>query len=153
MTLKAVCAHSTLLVLAAVLAVAADEKPNFTGDWKLNAEKSDFFGQPGPSSLAVRIDHKEPAFKYSVTGSMDGNEFEESAEVTIGGGENTASNGMTLKAHWEGKVLVVEFKSPDGNMEGLARNVLSEDGKTFTRDATIKSSEGEFKQHIILDKQ
>ncbi len=153
MTFKSVLANATLLVLAATLAVAADDKPNLTGTWKLNTSKSDFSGKPMPSALAVKIDHQDPIFKYSVTGTQDGNEFEESGEIAIGGKESTNSNGLTLKAHWEGKVLVVEYKSPDGSFSGLAHDTLSEDGKTLTRDTEIKSSEGDYKQHIVLEKQ
>ena len=153
MTFKAILANATLLVLAAALAVAADDKPNLTGTWKLNSAKSDFFGKDAPSALAVKIDHKDPVFKYSVNGTQNGNEFEESGEVTIGGKEGASSNGLTLKAHWEGKVLVVEYKNEDGSFSGLAHDTLSEDGKTLTRDADIKSSEGDYKQHVVLEKQ
>lgn len=153
MTFKSVLAHATFLVLAAALALAADDKPNLTGTWKLNTAKSDFSSRGMPSALAVKIDHQDPVFKYSVTGTQDGNEFEESGEMTIGGKESRSSNGLTLKAHWEGKVLVVAYKNEDGSFSGLAHDTLSENGKTLTRDAEIKSSEGDYKQHVVLEKQ
>lgn len=153
MVSKAVLANCSLLVLVAALTVAADNKPNLTGTWKLNPTKSEFFGRGVPSALAVKIDHKDPVFKYSATGTQDGNDFEESGEVTTDGKEGTSSNGLMLKAHWDGKVLVVEYKSQDGNFSGLARDTISEDGKTLTRDADIKSTEGDYKQHIVLEKQ
>jgi hypothetical protein len=153
MTMKAILTTGTLLVLAAALAMAADDKPNLSGTWKLNTDKSNFFGKGVPSALSVTIDHKDPVFKYSVSGSQDGNDFEESGEVTIGGKDGTSSNGLTLKAHWDGRVLVVEYSSPDGSFSGLAHDKLSDDGKTLTRDAEVKSSEGDYKQHIVLEKQ
>ena len=42
---------------------------NTSGTWKLNVEKSDFGKEPKPQSIMVKVVHKEPAFKYSVTGT------------------------------------------------------------------------------------
>ena len=42
---------------------------NTSGTWKLNAEKSDYGKLPKPKSVMVKVVHKEPAFKYSVTGT------------------------------------------------------------------------------------
>jgi hypothetical protein len=106
-----------------------------------------------PRALAAEIDHTDPAFKHSVTGARDGNDFEERGEMTIGGKEATSFNGRTLGAHWEGRVLIVEYKTTDGRFSGLAHDALSDNGKTLTRDAGIKSSEGDYKPHFVLEKQ
>ena len=149
MRLNSVIALGTLLLLASAIAPAADSKPDFSGTWKLNTAKSE--GAPG--SLVVKIDHKDPVFKYTASGSQDGNEFEETAELPTDGKEVTTSNGLLVKAHWDGNVLVMEYKSQDGNFAGVARHSISEDGKTLTRDADVKSSEGNHKEHLVLEKQ
>jgi hypothetical protein len=41
--------------------VAAADKPNFSGDWKMNAAKSDFGPLPPPTSLTRKITHAEPS--------------------------------------------------------------------------------------------
>ncbi len=41
---------------------------NLTGTWKLNVEKSSGKGPP-PKGVMVKVVHKEPAYKYSVTGT------------------------------------------------------------------------------------
>src|SRR5882757_8054569 len=48
-----------LLPLIAGLALAA-EKPDFSGEYKLNAEKSDFGRLTKPSAFTRKIEHKEP---------------------------------------------------------------------------------------------
>jgi len=127
-------------------------RPNLTGTWKLNTEKSDTGGQ-NVQDLIVKIEHKDPMFRYTAAGSAEGNNFEESAELSIGGKETTASNGLLVSARWEGNVMVATFHSADDSFSGIARHSLSEDGKTITRDAVIKTPEGENKQHMILEKQ
>src|SRR5260370_23828026 len=87
MFMKAVFAIAAL----ASLAMAAD-KPNFTGSWKLDPDKSTFGPIPPPSSMTRKIDHTDPAlnltedrsgpqgdqtlvFKYSTDGKETTNEL------------------------------------------------------------------------------
>ena len=49
-----------MMLLAAGLAIA---KPNFTGDWKLDADKSNFGPMPPPTSMSLDIDHTDPNLK------------------------------------------------------------------------------------------
>ena len=53
---------STLFVIAAAanMAAAAD-KPDFSGDWKMDTDKSVFGPLPPPTSMTRKIDHKDPA--------------------------------------------------------------------------------------------
>jgi len=54
----------TIAAFAACLCaslVTAQNKPNFSGDWKMNREKSKFTGG-GPDNILIKVDHKEPAF-------------------------------------------------------------------------------------------
>ena len=145
---------SVALLLGAfsIAGLAAEDKPNFSGEWKWNAAKSDVGGQP-MEDLKVSIEHKEPSFKFTATGTAGGEEFTETGSVTTDGKETEDSNGMLTKAHWDGVTLVFEFHSADGSVTGTARHTLSADGKTQVREAFIKSPDGEVKQHIVMDKQ
>src|SRR5262245_6610142 len=54
------------LMIAAIVCLYASisgtqTKPDFSGTWKLNREKSKFAGG-GPDNLLIKIDHKEPSF-------------------------------------------------------------------------------------------
>src|SRR5207253_1975118 len=50
---------SALVMLAGVAAAA--EKPNFSGEWKMNAAKSNFSGLPAPSGIVRKVTHAEPS--------------------------------------------------------------------------------------------
>ena len=54
--------QNALLFIAAlsIPAVAAD-KPNFSGDWAMNLEKSNFGPLPMPTSVTMKITHAEPS--------------------------------------------------------------------------------------------
>ena len=50
-----------LLIIAGLASMAfAADKPNFSGDWKLNAAKSNFGPIPPPTSYTRKIAHAEP---------------------------------------------------------------------------------------------
>ena len=119
-----------LSLLAAVC--SAQTHPNFTGIWKLNAEKSDT-GSSGVTALVVDVTHKDPALSYTVKGTAGGQDFEESESLTTDGQPSRDSHGATVKAHWEGTTLVAEGSGDDGSMVYVARITPSDDGKTFTR--------------------
>jgi len=50
---------TTIVCLCALIA-AAQTKPDFSGSWKMNREKSKF-ADGGPNDILIKIDHKEPA--------------------------------------------------------------------------------------------
>jgi hypothetical protein len=56
MTTKRILTTLAVLALAALPALA---KPNFSGDWKLNASKSTFGQMPAPDSMTYKITHTE----------------------------------------------------------------------------------------------
>src|SRR5258708_7407915 len=63
-----------LSAIAAVCAVAlsaapAAAKPDFSGNWKLVLDKSDFGPMPAPEKMEYAIDHKDPEFSAKVSQS------------------------------------------------------------------------------------
>jgi len=137
---------------AGAVALAADTKPDFTGTWKLNVDKSDLGGAP-ITALVVTVDHKEPVFKLTAKGTAGGEDFEETESFTTDGKPSEDSHGGTVKCQWEGATLAIEGTTPDGTPFEHARLSISADGKTVTRDAVQKTDEGEQKRHEIYDKQ
>lgn len=140
-----------MLTFAAAL-LAAQSKPNFSGTWQLNMGKFDLGGTP-ISKLVVGVEHKEPVFKYTAKGIADGQEFEETETLTTDGRPGTDSRGGAVRTHWEGMTLVSESTGPDGGALYEARVMISEDGKTITRDFLRKSADDPQKRHEIYDKQ
>jgi len=143
----------TLLLSMAVLsaiALSAATKPNFSGDWELNAAKSDLGGAP-ITKLVVHIEHKDPVFQYTAQGTADGQDFEESETFATDGTPRHDSRGATVKAHWDGAALVIESTGSDGELLDKSRLTLSADGKITVRDYERVTS-GPQKRHEIYEK-
>jgi len=145
-----------VLALAALPALA---KPNFSGDWKLNASKSTFGQMPAPDSMTVKIAHDEPKLNIGTKQSSQMGDFDQQAAYTTDGKECTNSGfaGSTTKstAKWDGDVLTIETKGQFGDNEFTMSEKwnLAADGKTLTVARAIKSAMGEFTMTMVLEKQ
>lgn len=148
-------------VLAAFLGLAglaAQAKPNFAGDWKLNATKSDFGQFPAPSSMSQKITHEDPSLKIAVKMSTDNGDFDWEANYKTDGTETVnqfGPNESKSKSVWEADTLVIDTKGQFGDNEFKMQDKweLSPDGKTITIRRHWSSSQGEMDQKIVLEKQ
>jgi hypothetical protein len=151
-----------LFVILAVLALAAlpaFAKPNFSGDWKLNASKSSFGQMPAPSSMTQKITHEDPKLTTSTKQSSDMGDFDMQASYTTDGKEctNQGFGGNPTKSvvKWDGDALAIETKGKFGDNEFTMSEkwILSADGKMLTVTRTFKSAMGEGQQTMVFDKQ
>lgn len=143
--------HSVIIVLLNVSLAAAASKPNFSGKWELNTEKSDL-GGTAISSCVVQVEHNDPVFKYTVKGTEDGQDFEDVEAFTTDGKPGTDSHGYAVKTYWEGMTLVSDLTAPGGTPQFQSRLTLSDDGKTITREFIPKGGYQQ-KRHEIYEKQ
>ena len=147
------------LAILALAALPALAKPNFTGDWKLNASKSTFGEMPAPDSMTYKITHADPKLSTATKTSGQMGEFEMQASYTTDGKESTNEGfgGSTTKSvvKWDGDTLVIETKGQFGDNEFTMTQkwTLSADGKTLNILQTFKSAMGEGEQKLVLDKQ
>ncbi|MGA3189479.1 MAG: hypothetical protein ABSF22_20430 [Bryobacteraceae bacterium] len=146
---------STLFVIAAAanLAMAAD-KPDFSGNWKMDADKSTFGPTPPPTSMTSKIDHKDPDLSIETTS----NDQTTTSKYSTDGKETTnqmMGNDVKSTAQWEGKVLVVKSAANFGgaDVKLVSKYSLSEDGKTLTQALSISAPQGDFDMNIVLVKQ
>jgi len=150
------------LAIAATLscgAALAADKPNFTGNWKINNAKSDFGPMPqGPEKFERTVDHQGADVKVKTTQSMQGNERTTDVAYTIDGKEHDIQMGPAtakVTASWKDATLeVVAKREIQGNaITSTELWSLSADGKLLTVDSTIAAPQGEFKLKFVLDKQ
>ncbi len=132
-------------------------KTDFSGDWKLNAAKSDFGQFPAPSSMTQKVTHQDPSLKLATKVSTDNGDFEFESTYTTDGKECTnqfGPNEMKSSLKWEGAVLVIDTKGTFGDMQVTMQDKweLSADGKTLTIKRHFASSQGELDQKLILEK-
>jgi hypothetical protein len=146
------------LIIAAIvclcaLTASAQTKPDFSGAWKMNKEKSKF-ANVGPDAILIKMDHKEPALTedWSVS-TPDGERSFQAKYATDGKETEQVVMGEMAKtsAKWEGDALVIEFKT-EGRF--FKRKItLSADGKTITKVVTHNDGGEEREDTVVFEKQ
>jgi hypothetical protein len=150
---------STLFVIAAVAGMTqAADKPDFSGDWKMDADKSLFGPLPPPTSLTSKIDHKDPDLSVATTQTGPSGDQNTTFKYSTDGKETTNSmmgNDVKSKAVWEGKTLVIVSSLDAGGaqLKFTSKYTLSDDGKTLNNAVSISSPSGDFDLTIVLVKQ
>lgn len=156
--------HWHLLVFALLLALAtaaAQSKPtpNFSGYWKLDPEKSDFGGGPGPESAGYVIRHICAKLTFDYTQESHTSRV----EITTDGQEHmTDSNDQAevwTRAFWEGSGLVFEARQkarpahPPSGVKWTSHWTLSPDGQALTIDRRITAPQGELHQVMVFNRE
>lgn len=150
---------STLFVIAAAAGMAqAADKPDFSGDWKMDADKSVFGPMPPPTSMTRKIDHKDPDISVTEARSGPQGDMNTTMKYSSDGKETTNSlmgNDVKSKAVWEGKTLVITSAANFGGADVKLTDkwTLAEDGKTLTDVLGISAPQGDFEMTFVLVKQ
>jgi len=137
---------------------SSGDKPNFSGVWKLNVDKSDFGPLPGPDSETDTIEHNEPNIKLAVSQQGGQGKQEYQFEMAINGKEQAIKMGprdVKTTAQWEGSALVVNAKLMFQDMEVTMKQVytMAPGGKTVNVNVHLASSMGEADQKMVFEKQ
>ena len=153
---KAIIATVAGVMLAAAL--AAQDKPNFSGTWKLNLDKSDFGVLPPSNGRTDVVDHQDPQLKINVSDASAQGQQDYTLTMTTDGKEATNTpGGLELKstAAWAGATLVVNTKLQFQGNDVAIKTIwgLSDDGKTLTESAHMVSPMGETDQKLVFEKQ
>lgn len=148
----------TFIFVSLAALLLGQEKPNFSGTWKLNLAKSDFGIVPPPESQTSIIEHNDPAIKMSVSAVTAQGKMDYSVESTTDGKETAVKMGprdVKLAFTWDGPALNVNSKLMFNDQEITLKSVwtLSANRKTLTQNVHITSPMGELDQKIVFDKQ
>jgi hypothetical protein len=132
--------------------------PNLSGDWKMNASKSDFGPMPAPTSMSMKVTHEDPKLKVESKQSGDQGDFELTANYTTDGKEcenKFMDSPMKSVVKWEGETLVISTKGSFGGNEVsiVDKWQMSADGKVLTRNQHFASSMGELDMKVVMEKQ
>jgi hypothetical protein len=144
-------------LLAAALIVAgaplrAQQKPNFSGNWKMNPAKSTWGGAPAPSSFTRKIVHAEP----SIAIDEDQDAQQTARKMTTDGKESTFDVGgadVKATANWDGSTLFVVTTVDVVGVTYKDRMSLSPDGKTLTSVVRVDTPGGGVDVTVVFDKQ
>jgi len=137
--------------------MTAADKPDLSGTWTINLDKSDFGMMPPPTKMERKVSHKDPDLTITTTQASQRGERTSEAKYTTDGKESEVQlmgRPAKVKAVWEGSTLVVttklEFQGSE--MTQVERWGLSSDGKTLTTEGTMNSPMGENKTKLVFAK-
>jgi hypothetical protein len=136
-------ALSTLIVLP----VCAQQRPNFSGTWKLNETLSGT-SSTGPREILWKVEQVEPKFKYSASGKRGYMPFSEAYEFTTDGRAPADASKVAVVGAWEGEALVMRYVKGGKDLARIQLRV-SADGKQMLRDGAM----GPVKIHEVYDRQ
>ena len=142
-------------ILSLALFAEAQSKPNVSGTWKMNAEKSKF-ERGGPKAITIKLDQQESTLKESLTLTNDQGDRTVNFTYTLDGKESLQQlEGQQIKttAKWEGEALIIEFKNDADGFTFLRKITVSGDGKTMTIAVKQSSPNGAANDTVVLEKQ
>ena len=135
--------------------LAQEARPNFSGTWKLNLDKSKLIKRPAPGDHLYKIKHVEPRFEIMHEG--DTYHYIIDGKVHVAFRDLWDVDLLMAKTYWEGKTLVIETSQEvgPGGTRWVSRYKLSQDGNTLAVTYHVNQSKfgGAFDESLIYDKQ
>jgi hypothetical protein len=132
---------SAVALLVFLAPVAAQPKPDFSGEWVLNKEKTklELLTLDRLEAGVLRIEHAEPLFKFHRVFTVDGRESEFAYDLTTDGREVTRQDGdrkLISKLYWEGAALVYHTRivTPNGEATNIVKHRLVDGGRALESD-------------------
>jgi hypothetical protein len=153
---------ASAVLLALTISTAAQGQPNFSGTWTLDVAKSDFGPMPGPDSVVMVIDHKDPALKVNVAQKSQMGDATNDSTYTTDGKDNVnkmrspaGDQDVKSTTKWNGKMLAT---SRTIEAQGMSIGIdetwdLSPDGKVMTINRTLNTPQGAFTTKMVLNKK
>jgi hypothetical protein len=128
---------SLLLALSTLLAIPAvgqsPSKPNLSGTWVFNAQKSKLQQDP-PSSITFVIDQSDPQVKFARTQIYGDQKFDWTLDIVADGEKEVVQTSplytANIRARWEGNSLILDQK------------ITASDGTTATDVVTYSLIDG-----------
>ena len=129
----------------ALRTMTAEQKPNFSGDWRLNRQASVLSPTVAPAvqTGAIRIEHEDPSFKCQMTIVMNDAPVETKFELLSDGRERAATDGerrIVSRLGWDGTALVATWRvgPPDGEVTISFRYELQDRGRCLRAAEQIR---------------
>jgi hypothetical protein len=146
----------TLVLLLLLRALGAygqtpASKPNFSGTWTFDVQKSSL-KVSAPSSMTLQIDQNDPQIRLSRTQVYGSQTFDWKLETVADGQKEVVQNSPSYttksRVYWQGNSLVVDEKitAADGTtVNDLVTYTLGDDAKTLEgveRQTTVGAKGG-----------
>ena len=140
------CIVSGILLGLAALGLA-QEKPDFSGEWTLNRQASTL--SPGADAVrsgVVRIEHRDPTFRYKATFVSESGPLQYEYELLSDGREVVSTHeGVTTVSslRWEAETLVATWRiqRSEGEMKISFRHELLDAGRRLRAVEKLRGGE------------
>jgi len=143
------------LFLAAALTLVAADRPDLSGKWTLNTEKSTFSQKNfNANGMQLEVIRRGDGFHSKLT-TMDGQSggtVTEGDWYVDGQYHPIAGTSWSQMSKWEGNVLVADKKSAEGDYNEHMRLSVSSDGKRVTENLSVKNSNGTNSSTLVWDR-
>jgi len=133
--------------LAFTMTAFAQQKPDFSGEWRLNLQASTLSPAVARAakSGALRFEHSEPTVKCQMTIVLDGKPFDTKWELRSDGGEVVATAGgrkTVSSLRWDGDALVATWRVEvsTGEMTISFRYELQDGGRRLRAAEQIRGA-------------
>lgn len=142
---------------AALLSVCvlSAQTPNFSGVWKLNAEKSKMNGMPAPSSYLMIVDQQATKLSETIGVTTPRGEQRSSLNFNLDKPSTNVVNGVyqRTQASWDGPTLVLASKiAAKQPGTGTTKVSLSPDGQMLTINMATSVDGRDTQQTLVFDK-
>lgn len=149
-----------VIALAFLSASSFGQKVNFSGEWKLNSEKSELGDQFSLAPQSMKIDHSKKSINLQKFAEFQGQEFETTELFTLDGKEclNAGFGDTETKstANWNKKTkkMIIETSGAmeDGSEYSMTQEIHLKEGNLVV-DMTAGSDFGEIFETYVFDKQ
>ena len=102
------------MVLAAAGGLAfAQTRPNFSGEWRMNPDRTDYGTLPKPEKITRKIEHADPNLSIVSTQSGPRGEITSELKLVIDGKEHVVRVGnveIKTTPRWDGAALRIDSK-------------------------------------------
>jgi hypothetical protein len=145
------------VVLALALFAQKSNKPDFSGTWQLDVQRTRFGEVPQPKSLVIQIEHHEPQIRILTVTTTEKGEARETLDLITDGKEHaqtTQGQPCVASARWDqwtGTHMVIE-ESCAGNLVSR-RFTLGTKGRILTTILTVKDRSREQKAYEFFFRQ
>ena len=129
---------------ALVLFASGLEKPNFSGVWEINLQKSQLANWAKFDRTTITIEHMDPNFRFHRLSIKAGKSDEISYELTTDGRERVEKDkgrSSVSRLDWDGDVLVYRNRMAlaDGReVTDIVRYSLHDGGRTFVAEEKFR---------------
>ena len=156
--------QTPLLTLLAVsvftLSAPGQQKPDFSGRWTFSKAKSklQLESLAGLERGTVRIEHREPRFKFERTFTVSGKDSTYSYELTTDGREVATGEGGQKhfsKLYWEGNSLVFATRivAPQGEATNVVHYRLLDGGRALQAEEQFRGPRLKYDNLWVFEKQ